>query len=223
MVEWLTRYRGTAGSSLTRAPALCPWARHINPNLVLVQPRKTRTYITERMLMGRKESNQTKTNTCDVTWRGGKALFRIIPMDKPSAVQGRIQDTDIFFTSNGHPPVCRIRPWPLLNMTLACWEVLTQTQQQHQKGLYIHAFTWIFLDSLLLFIVIAFCFSFCAHFWNERSYLLRPTLVHIGIEGGSAAWPRDNGHTSIYFHSFSCPTWAGNKRFKLMRAYTFTK
>ena len=32
----------------------------INPSLVLVQPRKTRPYITERLLMGRKESNQTK-------------------------------------------------------------------------------------------------------------------------------------------------------------------
>ena len=30
------------------------------PTLVLVQPRKTRPYITERLLMGRKESNQTK-------------------------------------------------------------------------------------------------------------------------------------------------------------------
>ena len=41
---------------------LSPRARHINPSLVLVQPRKTRPYITERLLMGRKESNQTKTN-----------------------------------------------------------------------------------------------------------------------------------------------------------------
>ena len=53
--EWLTRDWGAAGSSLT---VLCPWARHINPSLVLVQPRKTRPFITERLLMGRKESNQ---------------------------------------------------------------------------------------------------------------------------------------------------------------------
>ena len=33
--------------------------RHINPSLVLVQPKKTRPYITERLLMGRKESNET--------------------------------------------------------------------------------------------------------------------------------------------------------------------
>ena len=37
-------------------------SKNINPSLVLVQPRKTRPYITERLLMGRKESNQTKHN-----------------------------------------------------------------------------------------------------------------------------------------------------------------
>ena len=41
-----------------------PRARHIYPSLVLVQPRKTHPCLTERLLMGRKESNQTnKTNT----------------------------------------------------------------------------------------------------------------------------------------------------------------
>ena len=58
----LTRERGAAGSSLISATALSPRARHINPSLVLVQPRKTLPYITERLLMGCKESNQTKTN-----------------------------------------------------------------------------------------------------------------------------------------------------------------
>ena len=44
------------------SPALMhcgPWARHIYPSLVLVQHRKTRPCLTERLLMGRKESNQT--------------------------------------------------------------------------------------------------------------------------------------------------------------------
>ena len=59
MVESLTPDQGAAGSSITSVTALCPLARHINPSLVLVQPRKTRPYITERLLMGRKESNQT--------------------------------------------------------------------------------------------------------------------------------------------------------------------
>ena len=34
-------------------------SKNINPSLVLVQPRKTNPFITERLLMGRKESNQT--------------------------------------------------------------------------------------------------------------------------------------------------------------------
>ena len=34
-------------------------SKNINPSLVLVQPRKTRPFITEKLLMGRKESNQT--------------------------------------------------------------------------------------------------------------------------------------------------------------------
>ena len=41
--------------------------KNINPSLVLVQPRKNRPFITERLLIGRKESNQTKkTSRFDV-------------------------------------------------------------------------------------------------------------------------------------------------------------
>ena len=60
VVECLTRDRGAVGSSLTGVTALCPWPIHINPSLVLVQPRKTRPYINKRLLMRGKESNQTK-------------------------------------------------------------------------------------------------------------------------------------------------------------------
>ena len=35
-------------------------SKNINPSLVLVQPRKICPFITERLLMGRKESNQTE-------------------------------------------------------------------------------------------------------------------------------------------------------------------
>ena len=59
MVECLTRDRRAAGSSLTGVTALWSLSMNINPSLVLVQPRKTRPFITERLLMGRKESNQT--------------------------------------------------------------------------------------------------------------------------------------------------------------------
>ena len=61
-VQWLS------GRVLDSRPKGCgfePHLRHclvslsknINPSLVLVQPRKTRPFITERLLMGRKESN----------------------------------------------------------------------------------------------------------------------------------------------------------------------
>ena len=47
----------------------------MNPSLVMVQPRKTRPFITERLMMGRKESNQTNKqkkqhnliNVCNLT------------------------------------------------------------------------------------------------------------------------------------------------------------
>ena len=63
--QWLS---GRVLNSRPRGRGFKPHQRHcvvslsknINPSLVLVQPRKTRPYITERLLMGRKESNQTK-------------------------------------------------------------------------------------------------------------------------------------------------------------------
>ena len=59
VIECLIWDWGAAGSSLTSFCALCPWARHINPSLVQGQPRKTHPSITERLLMGHKESYQT--------------------------------------------------------------------------------------------------------------------------------------------------------------------
>ena len=41
-------------------------SKNINPSLVLVQPRKTCPFITERLLMGRKESNLTKYSETEV-------------------------------------------------------------------------------------------------------------------------------------------------------------
>ena len=52
VLECLTRDWRATGSSLTDVTALCPWARHINPSLVLVQPRETRPDITQRLLTG---------------------------------------------------------------------------------------------------------------------------------------------------------------------------
>ena len=55
VVECLTWDQGAADSSFIDVTALCSLARHINPSLLLVQPRKTDPYITERLLMERKE------------------------------------------------------------------------------------------------------------------------------------------------------------------------
>ena len=46
-------------------------SKNFNPSLVLVQPRKTRLYITERLLMGRKESNQKTIGLLNVGLRLG--------------------------------------------------------------------------------------------------------------------------------------------------------
>ena len=62
MVECLTRDRGLWFEPSPVSLRSGPWARHIYPSLVLVQPRKTCPCLTERLLIGRKESNQTKTN-----------------------------------------------------------------------------------------------------------------------------------------------------------------
>ena len=52
VVECLTQDRGVAGLSFTGVTGLCPWARHINACLVMVQPRKARPDITEKLLTG---------------------------------------------------------------------------------------------------------------------------------------------------------------------------
>ena len=55
MAQCLTRDRGAAGST----------------SLVLVQPRKPRPYLAERLLMGRKQSNlieQNSSEKCSASW-----------------------------------------------------------------------------------------------------------------------------------------------------------
>ena len=59
------------GRGLETHPRHCvvSLSKNINPCLVLAQPRKTRPFIIERLLMGRKESNKQTNryeNTTDV-------------------------------------------------------------------------------------------------------------------------------------------------------------
>ena len=53
-----------------------PWARHIYPSLVLVQPRKTRPCLTEWLLMGRKRSKSNKTKCLTVYFRSLQRMWK---------------------------------------------------------------------------------------------------------------------------------------------------
>ena len=62
--QWLSvrvldpRLKG-GGFEPHRRHSVVSLSKNINPSLVLVQPRKTCPFITERLLMGSNESNQT--------------------------------------------------------------------------------------------------------------------------------------------------------------------
>ena len=56
-------------------------SKNINPSLVLVQPRKTLPFITERLLIGRKESNQTNKII---------KFINVLKSDVPSALKTRL-------------------------------------------------------------------------------------------------------------------------------------
>ena len=73
VVECLTRDRGAAGSSLTDVTAVVL----LEQDTVLVQPRKTRPCLTERLLMGRKESNQTNKEANTVLYGNHKLRLTI--------------------------------------------------------------------------------------------------------------------------------------------------
>ena len=70
--QWLSgrvldsRSRGR-GSKPHRCHCLMSLSKNINPILEMVQPGKTRHFITERLLMGRKESNQTNKQILNVS------------------------------------------------------------------------------------------------------------------------------------------------------------
>ena len=55
------RYKTQRGRGFEphRRHCIVSLSKNINPSLVLVQPRKTRPFITKRLLIGRKELNQS--------------------------------------------------------------------------------------------------------------------------------------------------------------------
>ena len=70
MVECLNQDKRPLVRASPASECCGPWARHIYPSLVLVQPRKTRPCFTERLLMGRKESNKTNNISRMFEWMG---------------------------------------------------------------------------------------------------------------------------------------------------------
>ena len=66
-VQWLSGRvfdsRPSSGFEPHRRHCLVSLSKNINPSLVLDQPRKARPFITQRLLVGRKESNQTNKQT----------------------------------------------------------------------------------------------------------------------------------------------------------------
>ena len=118
VVECLTWDRRATGSSLTCVTALV-LEQDIYPSLVLVQPRKTRPCLTERLLIGHKESNQTKTNQ-SMQWQTKTYLC-----NWKVSIPGQIYHSNIW-VSSGH----RSRARPARHMGSLC----THTSRRHMEA-----------------------------------------------------------------------------------------
>ena len=103
VVECLTQDRGAAGSSLTGVTVL--WslskvirlqrsARHIYPSLVLVHSRKTSPCLTERLLMGHKESNQTNKKSLSLLFAFLNSLGK--QEVSPGSINQRVETALLF-------------------------------------------------------------------------------------------------------------------------------
>ena len=85
--QWLSgrvldlRQRGR-GFEPQRSHCVVSLSKTYNPSLVLVQSRKTHPYITERLLMERKESNQTNKYTAFHTSSRGFAVTTFFHYNK---------------------------------------------------------------------------------------------------------------------------------------------
>ena len=68
-----------------------------NPSLVLVQPRKTHPYITERLLMGHKESNQAKWDSLAMNDNG--TIFSLVVWPFIRDCHGIVYPTDPLYVN----------------------------------------------------------------------------------------------------------------------------
>ena len=94
--HWLS---GRVIDSRPRGRGVEPHQRHcvvslsenINPSLVLVQPRKTPLFTTERLLFGHKESNQTKQTQLHML----PYILHWLPMEFPSGFPQALEIMEI--------------------------------------------------------------------------------------------------------------------------------
>ena len=78
MLRWRDSRPKGRGFEPHRRHCVVSLSKNINPSLVLVQPRKIRPFITERLLMGRKELNQTNKNKASLAnlWQNCQQVAR---------------------------------------------------------------------------------------------------------------------------------------------------
>ena len=107
-------------------------SKNSNPSLVLVQPRKIRPFITERLLMGRKESNQTKTNQCVLGAQKNPLIRTVLLSTHNICFEVRNKKNDFNYTplSGG------------LHMCVPIMPTMSSIYLVHYKGL-IHCLVWV--------------------------------------------------------------------------------
>ena len=85
-----------------------------NPRLVLVQPRKTHPYINERLLMGRKESNQTKWDSLAMNDNGTKFSLVVYSLSLNTAM-GLFTPQILYMGTQLKWPICLYWPDSILS------------------------------------------------------------------------------------------------------------
>ena len=126
VVECLTRDRGASPASW-----VVSLSKNIYPSLVLVQPRKTRPFITERLLMGHKESNKKSAGYVFV-WFDSLCLINNLSVIKGQVFLGWTSPhlrLNLMCLAQGHNTVMPVRLEPMAPQSrvkhstteLPCW------------------------------------------------------------------------------------------------------
>ena len=108
VVECLTPDWRVAGFNLIGGTALCPWARHINLCLVLVQPRKYHPDMSEKMLTRAKRIKSNKQKCINKAHAVDEQLFDFMythswAVTKTDSINSNVHRTEhSFVTSSWH-------------------------------------------------------------------------------------------------------------------------